>query len=130
MPIASRTVYALQNYLNSLAICNTSVDSGSALFLGMTGNRIQLSALTDLVGSHIVRSGVGAIYGQHQWTPAQRKWLNRLFKQFTHEVIIDRETISTIPAFSGGAKQLDKALGQKLGDELEGLNEGLCSLHT
>ena len=25
----------------------------------MTGNRIQLSALTDLVGSYIVRSGVG-----------------------------------------------------------------------
>lgn len=72
-----------------------------------------------------VQNAMQAIYGRYQWTPAQRKWLDRLSKQLTHEVIIDRETISAIPAFSGGAKQLDKALGQKLDDVLDGLNEGL-----
>ena len=72
-----------------------------------------------------VQNAMPHTYSQHAWTPAQRKWLDRLSKQLTHEVIIDRETISSLPAFSGSAKQLDKVLGQKLDDVLDELNEGL-----
>jgi type I restriction enzyme R subunit len=72
-----------------------------------------------------VQNAMQQIYSQHSWTPAQRNWLDRLSKQLTHEVIIDREAISVIPAFSGGAKQLDKALGQKLDMVLDGLNDSL-----
>ncbi len=72
-----------------------------------------------------VQHAMQGIYSQHSWTPAQRNWLDRLSKQLTHEVIIDRETIGAIPAFSGGAKQLDKALGQKLDMVLDGLNDSL-----
>lgn len=54
------------------------------------------------------------IYTQHSWTPAQRRWLGRLAKQLTHEVIIDRDTINQMPAFEGGARWLDKVLGDQL----------------
>lgn len=72
-----------------------------------------------------VQNAMQLIYSQHPWTPAQRKWLERLSKQLTHEVIIDRQTITAIPAFTGGATQLDKVLGQRLDSVLDGLNDCL-----
>ncbi len=69
-----------------------------------------------------VKRAMDSIYARHKWTPAQRKWLERLAKQLTHEVIIDRETINALPAFRGGAKSLDKVLGHQLDDVLDELN--------
>lgn len=75
-------------------------------------------------GQRVVRA-MDKIYTQHSWTPAQRKWLERLSKQLVHEVIIDRDTINQMPAFEGGAKRLDKVLGQQLDNVLEELTEAL-----
>ena len=36
-----------------------------------------------------VAKAMQKIYAQHPWTPVQRKWLDRLAKQLTHEVVID-----------------------------------------
>lgn len=72
-----------------------------------------------------VQTAMQTIYAQHSWTPAQLKWLQRLAKQLTHEVIINRDTINALPAFQGGAKQLDKVLNQQLDDVLDELSDGL-----
>ena len=53
-----------------------------------------------------------SIYTMHSWTQIQRKWLDRLAKQLVHVVILDKQFINDLPAFQGGAKQLDKVLGK------------------
>lgn len=65
------------------------------------------------------------IYQSHKWLPAQRKWLERLAKQLVHEVIIDRDFVNNRFAEQGGAKQLDKVLGNQLDTVLEELGEAL-----
>lgn len=72
-----------------------------------------------------VQSGIERILSQHNWTPLQRKWLTRLGKQLTNEVIIDRDAINQLPAFTGGAKQLDKVLNNQLDMVIDGLGEAL-----
>ncbi len=72
-----------------------------------------------------VAEAMDRIHTQHNWTPAQRKWLDRLAKQLTHEVIIDREAVNQLPAFQGGAKQLDKVLGEQLDTVLEELGDAM-----
>lgn len=61
------------------------------------------------------------IYGLAKWTPVQRKWLDRLAKQLTHEVVLDRNFVNRAFSQDGGAGQLDKMLGEKLDDVLTGL---------
>lgn len=65
------------------------------------------------------------ILTQHNWTPNQRKWLERLANQLVHEVIIDREFVNHRFADDGGAKQMDKVLGAQLDTVLEELNEAM-----
>ncbi|WP_249976308.1 type I restriction-modification system endonuclease [Vreelandella olivaria] len=72
-----------------------------------------------------VADAMDRLYTQHDWTPNQRKWLGKLAKQLTKEVILDRETVNQLPAFQGGAKQLDKVLGEQLDSVLEELNEAI-----
>ncbi|MCC5812050.1 MAG: type I restriction-modification system endonuclease [Ectothiorhodospiraceae bacterium] len=72
-----------------------------------------------------VTEAMGRIYTQHRWTPTQRKWLERLAKQLVHEVIIDREFVNNRFADDGGAKQMDKILGEQLDTVLEELNEAM-----
>ncbi|MGM0858881.1 MAG: type I restriction-modification system endonuclease [Pseudomonadota bacterium] len=72
-----------------------------------------------------VAEAMDRIYTQYEWTSAQRKWLERLAKQLTHEIIIDRETVNQLPAFQGGAKQLDKILGDQLDTVLDELGEAM-----
>jgi type I restriction enzyme R subunit len=67
------------------------------------------------------------IYQSHHWLPAQRKWLERLAKQLVHEVIIDRDFVNNRFAEQGGAKQLDKILGNQLDTVLEELSEAIWS---
>jgi type I restriction enzyme R subunit len=72
-----------------------------------------------------VSKAMQTIYSQHNWLPAQRKWLERLAKQLTHEVIIDRDFVNQRFAEHGGAKQLDKVLVNQLDVVLEELSEAM-----
>jgi type I restriction enzyme R subunit len=72
-----------------------------------------------------VAQAMDHIYTQHEWSPAQRKWLERLAKQLVHEVIIDREFVNSRFADDGGAKQMDKILGDQLDTVLEELNDAM-----
>lgn len=65
------------------------------------------------------------IYGQTLWTPVQRKWLERLAKQLTHELVIDHTFVNAAFANDGGAKQLDKLLGGQLEQVMGSLADGL-----
>jgi integrase/recombinase XerD len=59
VPIAPRALDWLQRYIEDLRPELLTLESGTAVFLGQTGRRIQNSALTDLVGEYVRRSGVG-----------------------------------------------------------------------
>jgi type I restriction enzyme R subunit len=72
-----------------------------------------------------VTNAMQIIYSQHAWLPAQRKWLERLAKQLSFEVIIDREFVNNRFSEHGGAKQLDKVLSKQLDTVLTELNESL-----
>ncbi|GAB3373256.1 type I restriction-modification system endonuclease [Spongiibacter taiwanensis] len=72
-----------------------------------------------------VHTALQNILSSHNWSPVQRKWLERLGKQLTHEVVIDQDTINQLPAFTGGARQLDKILGDQLDNVLEAINDSL-----
>jgi type I restriction enzyme R subunit len=65
------------------------------------------------------------LYAQHSWTPVQRKWLERLAKQLTHEIVIDHSFVNAAFANDGGAKQLDKLLGGQLDQVMNNLADGL-----
>jgi type I restriction enzyme R subunit len=65
------------------------------------------------------------IYAKHAWTPVQRKWLERLAKQLTHELVIDQTFVNQAFANDGGAKQLDKLLGGQLEHIIGQLADGL-----
>lgn len=72
-----------------------------------------------------VNNAMQQIYSQHSWLPAQRKWLERLAKQLNFEVIIDREFVNTRFSEDGGAKRLDKVLGNQLDTVLTELSDYL-----
>ena len=62
------------------------------------------------------------IYAAHSWTPPQRKWLERLAKQLTHEVVIDSLFINDVFANTGGVKGLNKLLNNQLDIVIDELN--------
>jgi len=68
-----------------------------------------------------VAQGMEKIYAMHAWTPIQRKWLERLAKQLTHEVVMDATYVNSAFAQHGGVKQLDKLLGGQLDSVLQKL---------
>lgn len=72
-----------------------------------------------------VDQAMQAIYQSHNWTLAQRKWLERLAKQLVHEVIIDRDFVNNRFGEQGGAKQLDKVLGNQLDTVLDELSDAI-----
>ncbi|MEZ5534479.1 MAG: type I restriction-modification system endonuclease [Thiolinea sp.] len=72
-----------------------------------------------------VAQAMQGIYQRRRWTPPQRKWLERLAKQLVHEVIVDHDFVNNRFADHGGAKQLDKVLGNQLDSVLEELSAGL-----
>lgn len=75
-----------------------------------------------------VAKAMQKIYSQQSWTPVQRKWLERLAKQLTHELVIDHTFVNAAFANDGGAKQLDKLLGGELERVMGTLAEGLWPL--
>lgn len=72
-----------------------------------------------------VQQAMQQLYAQHPWTPAQKKWLDRLAKQLVFEVILDHEFVNKRFGDQGGAKQLDKVLNGQLDQVLEELAEGI-----
>ena len=72
-----------------------------------------------------VANAMQKIYALHPWTPIQRKWLDRLAKQLTHEVVIDQQVVNRAFAQDGGAKRLNSLLGGDLDKVLETLNDNL-----
>ncbi len=72
-----------------------------------------------------VAQAMQRIYQSHHWLPAQRKWLERLAKQLVHEVIIDRDFVNSRFGEQGGAKQLDKVLGNQLDSVLDELSNAI-----
>ncbi|MEY8252723.1 MAG: tyrosine-type recombinase/integrase [Colwellia sp.] len=59
VPIAGRALHRVKHYITDLRGQLSHVTSGDALFLGASGQRIQYSKLTDLVGEYVRRSGIG-----------------------------------------------------------------------
>jgi len=72
-----------------------------------------------------VAKAMEKIYALQQWTPVQRKWLERLAKQLVHEVVIDEKQIGEAFRNDGGSTRLDKMLGGHLAVVLEALNDNL-----
>lgn len=72
-----------------------------------------------------VAQAMQKIHARHAWTPVQRKWLDRLARQLTHELVIDHAFVNTAFANDGGAKQLDKLLGGQLEQVMHALADGL-----
>lgn len=63
------------------------------------------------------------IYALHDWTLAQRKWLDRLARQLSFEVALDRDFINQRFAEQGGLKRLDVLLGHHLDEVLDAFND-------
>ena len=72
-----------------------------------------------------VANAMQKIYSQHNWNPIQRKWLDRIAKHLTHEIVIDRDFVNHAFAKDGGVKQLEKILGNQLPTVLDTLAEEL-----
>jgi type I restriction enzyme R subunit len=72
-----------------------------------------------------VANAMQRIYTTHAWTPVQRKWLERLAKQLTHELVIDQTFVNKAFANDGGAKQLDKILTGQLDQVMDELAAAL-----
>lgn len=72
-----------------------------------------------------VDKAMEAINSLHSWTPAQRRWLDRLAKQVKKEVVIDNDFVNRVFATQGGANRFNKVLGGKLGNVMDTLSETL-----
>jgi type I restriction enzyme R subunit len=72
-----------------------------------------------------VANAIQKIYSLHAWSPVQRKWLERLAKQLTHEVVIDQQFVNRAFAKDGGSKRLDALLGNQLNTVLDTLAANL-----
>ena len=72
-----------------------------------------------------VANAMQKIYALQQWTPVQRKWLDRLARQLVHEVIIDPQQVNDAFRNDGGLKSLNRNLGGHLDQVLEALNDNL-----
>ena len=72
-----------------------------------------------------VANAMQNIYAKQAWTPIQRKWLDRIAKQLTHELVLDNGFVTTAFANDGGATRLDKILDGQLGQVISDLSASL-----
>lgn len=72
-----------------------------------------------------VANAMQNIYAKQAWTPLQRKWLDRIAKQLTHELVLDTGFVTTAFANDGGATRLDKILDGQLGQVISDLSASL-----
>lgn len=74
-----------------------------------------------------VANAMQHIYASTNWSQVQRRWLDRLAKQLTHEVVIDQQFVSQRFSADGGAKKLNAMLGGQLEQVLDQFSQGLWS---
>ncbi|OGB21781.1 MAG: type I restriction-modification system endonuclease [Burkholderiales bacterium RIFCSPLOWO2_02_FULL_57_36] len=72
-----------------------------------------------------VANAMQRIYASGNWSPVQRRWLDRLAKQLVHEVVIDHQFVNQRFSGDGGAKRLDAMLGGQLDQVLDQFSEAL-----
>lgn len=72
-----------------------------------------------------VTQAMQRIYGLRSWTPVQRRWLDRLSKQLTLEMVLDHAFVNQRFASDGGARKLNAMLEGQLDHILDQLAEGL-----
>jgi type I restriction enzyme R subunit len=72
-----------------------------------------------------VANAMQTIYAKQAWTTIQRKWLDRIAKQMTHELVLDAGFVTTAFANDGGATRLDKILDGQLGQVISDLSASL-----
>jgi type I restriction enzyme R subunit len=65
------------------------------------------------------------IYEITNWSQVQRRWLDRLSKQLTHEVVIDQQFVNQRFSADGGAKKLNAMLGGQLDQVLRQFADAL-----
>jgi type I restriction enzyme R subunit len=74
-----------------------------------------------------VAQAMQKIYSLHSWTQVQRKWLDRLAKQLSHEIVMDQHFVNRVFAKDGGAKTLNNVLDQQLDNILDTLAGSIWS---
>ncbi|MGJ8673722.1 type I restriction-modification system endonuclease [Rubritalea sp.] len=72
-----------------------------------------------------VKHAMNHIYALTTWSQVQKKWLDRLAKQLTHEVVIDHTFVNQAFVEHGGSTRLDGLLGKQLDTVLSTLSEKL-----
>ncbi|BCV39096.1 type I restriction-modification system endonuclease [Shewanella algae] len=72
-----------------------------------------------------VATAMQSIYALHQWTPVQRKWLEKLAKQLKNEVVLDRQFVNQRFRDDGGVKGVNKRLDDQLDTVLDELKSHL-----
>ena len=72
-----------------------------------------------------VANAMQRIYSLRSWTAVQRKWLDRLARQLTLEVVLDPALVNNAFAQDGGSKQLDKMLAGELAHVMQNLAANL-----
>ena len=72
-----------------------------------------------------VQKAMEKIYQLHAWKMPQRKWLERLATQLSHEVILDTAFINARFAEQGGVNQINRQLNNQLDEILSELSEAL-----
>lgn len=137
--IATNPKTLTRETLKEVKITLDSVGYSEAKLRSAWRNKTNQDIASSLVG-HIRRAALGEplipfdtrvnqamqrIYASHQWTPLQRKWLERLAKQLQYETIVDKQFVNERFSSTGGVKQFDKVLQNRLDDVLEQVNEEL-----
>lgn len=72
-----------------------------------------------------VEKAMEKILASQNWNPVQKRWLKRIAKQLTHEIVIDHDFVNKTFATDGGAKRVDKFLNNQLDTVIEMLAENL-----
>ncbi len=72
-----------------------------------------------------VTNAMQKIYAMRNRSAVQRRWLDRLAKQLTHEVVIDRQFVNQRFSADGGAKKLNTMLNGQLDQLLDQFADAL-----
>ena len=78
-----------------------------------------------------VSRALNSILGEGVWTPPQRQWLERIGKQITQEVVVDREALDQgqFGAY-GGFTRLNRVFDGKMQKVLEDFHEQVFAAYA
>ena len=72
-----------------------------------------------------VSNAMNMIYTSRDWLPFQKKWLEHIAKQLTHEIVLDKQFVHSVFSDVGGYKKIDKILDNQLDVILSELSDTL-----